>query len=262
MMVIVELDFGNSNLKWRCRQERVIHSRGCAESMAALQCSLEGDLGSLRPDAVWVSSVVPKMDASFVQWCHSHWSIDPCFFAVSRKCASVENAYKDVSQMGVDRWLGMLAAFNDCNNACVVVDLGTAMTVDLIASTGQHLGGYIVPGIDLMIQALSDRSEKINLIKGELDRSFCLGMSTSQAVYSGVVEMSGNLVVSAIENLATLEKKSVDLFMAGGGVRSLNLWMEGEKRQLTFKKYLETLHVCPDLIFDGMQYAKCRDEVC
>jgi type III pantothenate kinase len=66
----------------------------------------------------------------------------------------LRNAYPQPAQMGVDRWLALLGAWRRYRQACCVVDAGTAVTLDVVDDSGQHLGGYIVPGPALMRRAL------------------------------------------------------------------------------------------------------------
>jgi type III pantothenate kinase len=66
----------------------------------------------------------------------------------------VLNGYSDPGLLGVDRWLAVVGAYARVGSACVVADLGTAATVDVVASDGQHQGGYIVPGPRLMVASL------------------------------------------------------------------------------------------------------------
>src|SRR5690606_18957451 len=69
--------------------------------------------------------------------------------APAQQLGGVVNGYSDFSRLGMDRWLAMVGAFDLCGCACVVLDLGTATTVDLVSGEGVHIGGYITPGLGL-----------------------------------------------------------------------------------------------------------------
>ncbi len=71
-----------------------------------------------------------------------------------RVAAGVVNGYADPSLLGVDRWLAVIGAYQRVQGACVVADIGTAATVDVVAADGRHRGGYIVPGPQLMVASL------------------------------------------------------------------------------------------------------------
>jgi type III pantothenate kinase len=77
-----------------------------------------------------------------------------CFVATTRASGGVLNGYSDPGLLGVDRWLAVVGAYARVGGACVVADIGTAATVDVVASDGRHQGGYIVPGPRLMVASL------------------------------------------------------------------------------------------------------------
>ena len=66
----------------------------------------------------------------------------------------LRNVYAEPQRLGVDRWLAMLALWTELRGACCIVSAGTALTVDLVDSSGQHLGGYIAPGLVTQQQAV------------------------------------------------------------------------------------------------------------
>jgi type III pantothenate kinase len=76
------------------------------------------------------------------------------FAATSAAAGGVRNAYAQPELLGVDRWLALIGAWNLHRRACCIVDVGTATTVDVVDDSGQHLGGFIVPGPRLMVEAL------------------------------------------------------------------------------------------------------------
>ena len=98
--------------------------------------------------------------------------------------------------MGVDRWLSMIASWNKHRSPLCLVSCGTALTIDLVNSEGNHLGGYILPGHDLMHKALVDNVEKIN-IKITNTPSIEYASNTEAAVNNGVFLA----LVSAIDRI-------------------------------------------------------------
>jgi len=79
----------------------------------------------------------------------------PVTIARTAACAgALRNGYSNPAQLGVDRWLAMRAAWRADAQAVCVVDAGTALTIDAVAADGQHLGGLILPGTELMRAAL------------------------------------------------------------------------------------------------------------
>jgi type III pantothenate kinase len=76
------------------------------------------------------------------------------FVATAREAAGVRNGYADPRLLGVDRWVAVIGAWNRVRACCVVADVGTAATIDVVAADGGHRGGYIVPGPELMVRSL------------------------------------------------------------------------------------------------------------
>ena len=150
--MVIELDVGNSRIKWRVRSE--------LELGATLTSTTVVDLFSefsklSEPAEILVASV--RDDASLneiTNWAKTNWGITPKLAVVSEQASGLKNSYADISRMGVDRWLAMLAAYNQSQSACLVVDAGTALTIDAIDGAGQHKGGYILPGLGLGVSAL------------------------------------------------------------------------------------------------------------
>jgi type III pantothenate kinase len=80
--------------------------------------------------------------------------VEPRFVATAREAAGVRNGYVDPSLLDVDRWLAVIGAFHCIRGTCVVADIGTAATIDVVAADGRHRGGFIVPGPALMVSSL------------------------------------------------------------------------------------------------------------
>src|SRR4051794_2109068 len=77
--------------------------------------------------------------------------------AAAYQCG-VRNYYEEASQLGSDRWAALIAAWQQQRQGCLVVDAGTATTIDALSDTGEFLGGIITPGVDLMQKALMENA--------------------------------------------------------------------------------------------------------
>jgi type III pantothenate kinase len=84
----------------------------------------------------------------------AHWGVQPQWAVASAYQCGVRNYYADPTQLGSDRWASLIAAWRIQRQGCIVVSAGTAMTVDALSDTGEFLGGIIVPGLQLMQNAL------------------------------------------------------------------------------------------------------------
>jgi type III pantothenate kinase len=101
----------------------------------------------------------------------------------------VSNAYQEPERLGVDRWLGVVAAHHLIEGDVVVVDAGTAIKVDIVNKDGRHLGGYIAPGLAMMEAALISNTARIRYSESEVGIGDGLPNSTARAVTEGCYEM-------------------------------------------------------------------------
>jgi type III pantothenate kinase len=88
-------------------------------------------------------------------------------------------------EVGADRLVNAIAAYERVKNACVVVDFGTAITYDAVSADGEYLGGIITPGAEISIEALSERAAKLPKVEMAEPRSL-IGKSTVEAIRSGI----------------------------------------------------------------------------
>ena len=89
-------------------------------------------------------------------------------------------------EVGADRLVNAVAAFDRVKDTCVVVDFGTAITYDAVSAAGEYLGGIITPGAEISIDALSDRAAKLPKVELAEPRAL-IGKSTVDAIRSGIV---------------------------------------------------------------------------
>jgi type III pantothenate kinase len=89
-------------------------------------------------------------------------------------------------EVGADRLVNSVAAYERCGGACIVADFGTSINYDVVSSQGEYLGGSIAPGVEISIEALSQRAARLFAIDLEAPREV-IGRSTLAAIQSGVV---------------------------------------------------------------------------
>lgn len=119
------------------------------------------------PQSIWVSSVSNDSAATVLtQYCEEKWRCRPRFVSSPPACHGLVNHYDRPAQLGVDRWLAALGAFKlmatENKAGVVVVDAGTAVTVDLVYDRGFR-GGVILPGLNLITDSLGSRTGRIRL---------------------------------------------------------------------------------------------------
>ncbi len=150
----LQLDVGNSSVKWRLVRRGQISHRGSyhrgdeSEQEVLLHCT-----DTL--DHIWIASVAaPATETELAALLQEQWGIAPWFARTQARTGSLRNSYDDPARMGVDRWLAMLGARERERGKLCVIDAGSALTIDIVSAAGQHEGGYIIPGAALMERAL------------------------------------------------------------------------------------------------------------
>lgn len=158
------LDAGNTRLKWGLLSGEIIGRTGGVtltkireQGKAALVRALPRDV-----DAVIACNVAGKAFAArLATIIRSHNAHEVRFVRSRAGACGVKNAYRQPGRLGVDRWVAMIGARASCTGACLVVDAGTAVTIDAMHADGRHLGGQILPGLMLMADSLGKNTSDL-----------------------------------------------------------------------------------------------------
>lgn len=149
------------------------------------------------------------------------WNITPVFVVVEPEFAGVTHAYRDISQLGVDRWLAIIAAWTRYQSPVCVVSCGTAVTVDAISASGAHQGGLIIPGVNMMQTTLIRETSDIQAEPG-VDFSKAFGRSTAECINSGAVRAVVSLVNEVAVEMADQYGEQLSCIISGGYARQIN----------------------------------------
>ena len=151
------VDAGNSSIKWAlCNAgewhngDRFVHrGRDITGQLTHYWASLQ------PPEGVYVANVAGKrLGRDLTTWTREWWSQTPEFIGSTPEACGVRNAYAEPETLGVDRWAALIGAHHQIRGAVCIVDCGTAITLDLLLADGQHRGGLILPGIEMLKRAL------------------------------------------------------------------------------------------------------------
>ena len=118
-------------------------------------------------------------------------------------------------ELGADRLVNAIAAYDRFQGPCIVVDFGTAITFDAVSAEGEYLGGIIAPGAEISLQALIDRAEKLPQIELGEPRGL-IGKSTVDAIRSGMVFGFAGLVDGIVHRLYAELGQDCDVIATGG----------------------------------------------
>lgn len=208
-------DLGNSRIKWlvqapglreygvSCWEDFGDASQGAQALVKTIE-HLQADpqatpVGCLR---VYVASVAGRERGQYLdRWLRKHLALEAEYIQVEKSFLGLTVAYEDTTRLGVDRWLAMLAAYQYQQSPCMVVDAGSAITVDYIDENGRHQGGLIAPGL----RALSKPMLKGISAVGSVAREFapCMkdwvpGTDTESCVINGAVAMFAGYIQQSI----------------------------------------------------------------
>jgi len=150
------VDIGNSRVKWAKLERGVLGAQRAAAHAGWTAADWRAHLFDNGPvDAVLAATVAGDASAAaLTEAARIAAGVEPRFITTTCEAAGVRNGYADPLLLGVDRWLAVIGAYRRVRGACVVADVGTAATIDVVAADGQHRGGFIVPGPALMVSSL------------------------------------------------------------------------------------------------------------
>ncbi len=229
------IDVGNTRIKSAFIEAGRLHSyKACQYHKEGIDAILDSMLSEqTEPEQVVVASVAGEtINLHMRTYFARRFSAGINFIETSHEAAGVTNAYADASQLGVDRWLAMIAAWNRYKSPLCVVDFGTALTIDIISNDGFHQGGYIVPGLHLMINSLDANAQQINVNPLVTGANVEPGQNTESCIANGVMLAMKSLIERACLQLTDTYGSTSRCVLTGGDaeqlVTSLNIDVEHE----------------------------------
>ncbi|MDN7141443.1 pantothenate kinase [Pseudomonas sp. JQ170] len=244
--MILELDCGNSFIKWRIVRSAfaTIVAGGVVDSDQALVIAIKA-LGS-PPECCRLVSVRSEEETeSLGALLSQHFGISVMVAQPAREVGAVRNGYDDYQRLGLDRWLALLGGYHLAKGACLVMDFGTAAKADFVAADGEHLGGFICPGMPLMRSQLRTHTRRIRYDDASAERalsSMTPGRSTVEAVERGCVHMLQGFARSQIEYAQGLWGEDFTVLLTGGDAPLV-------------QEAVPHARVVPDLVFVGLALA-------
>ncbi|MBA2491414.1 MAG: type III pantothenate kinase [Gammaproteobacteria bacterium] len=185
----VLVDAGNSRFKWceLCGGElgEVYASAYASPDRAqAVQTALNT---AHAPRRTVIASVLgDSFRYEFTRLVAARYRHQPEFVISERSSYGIRLAYDNPKTFGADRFCALVAVRRRYHEPCIVVDCGTAVTIDALDAQGQHLGGLILPGVELMRRSLIEHTARISFdSNGDSDDQALFGRSTAQGVKAG-----------------------------------------------------------------------------
>src|SRR5277367_5705585 len=192
--MLLALDVGNSNTVLGVFREkklvanwRLTTARDRTIDEYGIQTRDLFTVAKLKPDEVGgviISSVVPPLNSTLAGMAERYFSRKALFVEMGVKtgmAVMVDNPH----EVGADRIVNGVAAFDKYGGPCIVVDFGTATTIDVISSRGEYLGGMIVAGVGISAEALFSRAAKLQRVEVK-DPGKVIGRNTVEQIQAGL----------------------------------------------------------------------------
>jgi type III pantothenate kinase len=237
------IDAGNSHLKWVMLEAGLLsiqQSFSYEKKTPVQQLNRVIDSIQKECDSILMVSVLGDAFAAEAQETADDKGIKLEIVKSQSELAGIKNAYNEPHKLGTDRLVAMVAAYklanldSDVPQACIVIDSGTATTVDAVNELGQHLGGIIMPGLSLCSESLLDNTQLLSLCNRD-NQDFipdCFSKDTSTAIASGcLLGLAGGIdsicdkmekALNKTQNKnSMLETASVKRIICGGAAKKL-----------------------------------------
>ncbi len=158
-------------------------------------------------DSIILASVVPSLEAAwiaFIQNYLSNYLTKPPFIVSAKTIGSIITIATDYpEEVGADRLVNAIAAWDRYQSNVIIIDFGTAITFDCVSAKCEYLGGTILPGIAISLDALSMRAAKLPRIDVTTPPAQIIGRNTVDAMKSGILNGYGALVDGLVKKIET-----------------------------------------------------------
>ena len=211
------IDAGNTRIKWGVHDGRGWSQTGAVETAAsATLADAWATLGPLK--RATASNVAgERVQDDLFRACGQRGIVLDVIRSPARQLG-VTNGYREPSQLGSDRWAALVAAHHAGRGHKLVVNAGTALTVDALADDGRFLGGLIVPGPALMRRSLDRGTAGLRLTEGEFHD---FPAATPDAITSGAIQASAGAIARLAERMAASGVPPSLILLSGGAAREI-----------------------------------------
>jgi type III pantothenate kinase len=245
-MTFLALDVGNTRLKWALYDAPVAGAKPLAQGAVFLENidKLAENEWSTMPPPTRILGCVVASDAIKRRVAEQMdlWEVEPRWVVSRPQEAGLTNGYDHPARLGADRWVAMIGAYHrllarGIHKPCVVVMVGTAVTVEAIDASGKFLGGIILPGHGIMLRALESGTAGLHVPTGDVTD---FPTNTSDALTSGGTFAIAGAVQRMVENLTRHCGQAPACIMTGGAG-----WKMAPSMSVAFE-------LVDNLIFDGL----------
>lgn len=219
------IDFGNSRVKWASLElaEKIDPGDAINHQGDSLEKKIRNIIRALPIQScseIHAASVLgDKFNTAFMQVVLDEFNVQTKFYCSQKNAFNVTLAYANPTTYGADRYAALIAAAHIEKGSKIIIDVGTAVTIDVINGDNVHLGGLIFPGLAPMCSALN-KAEGIghDILPTKIEY---LCNTTQSAVYSGSVLCLRHGIEGILKNITSKINSEIMLLLTGGGAKIL-----------------------------------------
>ncbi|BDU20138.1 type III pantothenate kinase [Dyella sp. GSA-30] len=214
------LDLGNTRLKWAALDRGMHIAQGAVAWNDDVESALAAAWGSLDGVAhIYGASVVDAAKEARVEaMAKAIRARSVVWLRTPAEACGVRSAYVEPERLGVDRFLAMVSAYHNGDAPCVLVGVGTALTLDALDGEGRHLGGLIAPGPQLMQQSLWGATARLHPEPG---RVLDVADNTADAIASGCWQAAVALIERFVARMSPRLGGAPRVILGGGDAAQL-----------------------------------------
>lgn len=228
--MLLVIDVGNTNTvlgvfendilirDWRIQTIR----NTTADEFNILAKALFADKG-IRPADITktvISSVVPPAVTILNTFCKRYLKLEPLWVNPDSVRNLMPILYNNPAEVGADRIVNGIAAYEKYRKALIIIDFGTATTFDVISDNGEYLGGAICPGVMISSEALFQKASRLPRVEIFMAPDTVIGKDTIDSIKSGIIHGNAAMVDGMVARISK-EMKTSPMIIATGGLAIL-----------------------------------------
>ncbi len=173
-----------------------------------------------------IASVAPELTELFGKCITSNTAVKP--YIITHDSYSVlKSKYRNINELGIDRLCNVAYAIDEYKDSVIVIDIGSALTFEIIGKDGRFEGGMILPGIDLSSKALESNTSQLPKIEKK-KINFLIGKDTVECISSGIINGLSSTCDSFIERIEKELNTEMKVILTGGDASLISEKMERE----------------------------------
>lgn len=238
---MILLDCGNRNLKAQFFEAELLRASFAITYDSDWWPRLNQWMQGLSAAHCYLASVLDAARQAELEQCLAQqFGTAVTRFESTARALGVTNGYRQPERLGDDRWMTLLAAREMATGDCIVIDAGSAITLDLLRADGQHLGGAILPGFNTSIERFRSIFKYIDFDAPEITETLQPGCSTEAAIHIDYAQTVSESLPDLVNRWSQEFDDNTSILLAGGDA--------GRVQRL----FGPSARIIPDLVFRGI----------